>query len=246
MLKKPNTGDALRALETQYQNLIKSKFILCNIPMKNFLRCLAYYDEFSSVINKYKQNFDYKKELYKCTMEFNGVKTFTLPTIHSKIIPLVICLLLDFDDGTINITQFVLDYFPSASHNQSYYAFCDTIITPFYEALKEVCSGGEVKPQEDEITVADKQITIVNGGLFEQTEYLAQRLYDQVKKSNLSDEDREDCKIVIEGFVLATESCDSRRIKAAWIGMKNTLKIVKAMQSNLTKIEDLLNFYMVL
>lgn len=246
MLNKSKSGEALNALETQYKNLISSKFILYNIPMKGFLRCLAYYEEFNTVINKYKQNFDYKKELYKCTMEFNGVKTFTLPTIHSKIIPLVVCLLLDFDEGVINFPQFVLDYFPSASHNQSYYAFCDTIITPFYEAMRAVCSGEEVKPQDDEITIADKQITIVNGGLFEQTEYLAQRLYDAVKKSNLSDADREDCKIVIEGFLLATESCDSRRIKASWIGMKNTLKVVKAMQNNLTKIEDLLNFYMVL
>lgn len=239
-------GEALRALETQYNNIMKAKFILSSVPRKNFLRCLAYYDEFSTVINKYKQNFDYKKELYKCIIEINGVKTFTLPTVHSKIIPLVVCLLLDFDDNTTNFTEFVLDYYPSTSYNQSYYAFCDSIITPFYEAIKAVAFGGEVKTQEDEITIADKQLTIVNGGLFEQTEYLCQRLYEQVKKSNLSDEDREDCKIVIEGYLLATESCDSRRIKCAWIGMKNTLKVVKAMQSNLTKIEDLLKFYMVL
>ena len=54
------------------------------------------------------------------------------------------------------------------------------------------------------------------------------------------------CKLVIEGFLLATESCDSRRIRSAWIGMKNTLKIVKAITTQLTKIEDLLKFYLVL
>lgn len=239
-------GEALRALDSQYEQLVKSKFIFCSAPMKNFLKCLAYYDEFSAVIKKYKQNFDYKKEFYKCAMDINGVKTFTLPTIHSKIIPLVTCLLLDFDDGTKNFTEFMLDYFPSASHNQSYYAFCDAVITPFYEAIKAVAFGGEVRLQEDEITVADKQITIVNGGLFEQSEYLTQRLYEAVKTSNLTDEEREECKLVIEGFLLATESCDSRRIRSAWIGMKNTLKIVKAITTQLTKIEDLLKFYLVL
>lgn len=241
-----NGKDALRALEAQYNQLVSAKFILCAIPMKNFLKCLAYYDEFSSVIKKFKQNFDYKKELYKCSTEINGVKTFTLPTIHSKIIPLVTCLLLDFDDGSKNFTQFVLDYFPGASHNQSYFAFCDAVITPFYEAIVAVASGNEVKVIEDEITIADKQINIVNGGLFEQSEYLAQRLYEAVKQSDIENCDREECKIVIEGFLLATESCDSRRIKSSWIGMKNTLKPVKGAKNTLTKLEDLLKFYLVL
>ena len=245
-MKNTNSKDAIRALEAQYNQLVSAKFILCAIPMKNFLKCLAYYEEFSSVIKKFKQNFDYKKELYKCSTEINGIKTFTLPTIHSKIIPLVTCLLLDFDDGSKNFTQFVLDYYPSASHNQSFFAFCDSIITPFYNAMVAVTSGNEVKIVEDEITIADKQINIVNGGLFEQSEYLAQRLYEAVKLSNISEDEREECKIVIEGFLLATESCDHRRIKSAWIGMKNTLKIVKIVKSPLTKLEDLLKFYLVL
>lgn len=239
-------GEGLRAFEAQYKQLMESKFILCAIPMRNFLKCLAYYDEFNSVIKKFRQNFDYKKEIYKCSTEINGIKTFTMPTIHSKIIPLVTCLLLDFDDGSKNLTQFILDYFPSASHNQSYRAFCDTIITPFYEAMLAVTSGNDVKVVEDEISIADKQIDLVNGGLFEQGEYLAQRLYEAIKMSSIADEDREECKIVIEGFLLATESCDSRRIKSAWIGMKNTLKPLKIANSPLTKLEDLLKFYMVL
>lgn len=128
-------NEAVAAFSAQCDEFIGSKLIMSNQKIRMLLRCMAYYDELKKLAYDCRFNFDYDDEYNRAIVNLGTATIFRLPASLRKRVALILCLLLDFDEGRRDFVKFVQDFYRADDKNDSYVGFINGIIAPFKEAV---------------------------------------------------------------------------------------------------------------
>ena len=121
--------------------LTKCKFIMATTKIKDLLKCIVNSPELYGLFDKVTQDFNYPEQKSMCLISGDGVLPgrVVLPKTVGKRLAFIFCLLVEFDEETLNLNDFLQMYFiEDGSYFGSYRAFCDTIIVSLADLVKQV------------------------------------------------------------------------------------------------------------
>ena len=125
------TGEGIEALVAALDDLQNAGLIMADKKIKAVLKCLAYYDEFRTVLAYCSDGFDYAAEKRKALQKAGDYHVLRLPKNAKTLVPLVAGLLVEFDDGTEDFISFCATYYPAADRQGSMTACCADMLERF-------------------------------------------------------------------------------------------------------------------
>lgn len=126
--------------------VMQSKFILADTKIGDLLKAIASSDLLYAFFREITRDFDYPaaKEKY-----MNGAasspqrRRLLFPDDLSEKLAFIFCLLIDLDNKDIDLSDFLREFFyEDGSVYESYYAFCNQVIKPFKNDVKNIFRGG--------------------------------------------------------------------------------------------------------
>ena len=220
------TGEGIEALVAALDDLQNAGLIMADKKIKAVLKCLAYYDEFRTVLAYCSDGFDYAAEKRKALQKAGDYHVLRLPKNAKTLVPLVAGLLVEFDDGTEDFISFCATYYPAADRQGSMTACCADIV-------------------KEDAPLAPRTVEFAQDGLQKQTEYLLVAMVRAVDDGSLSEEDRKDLLTMLEGYSAALDTRDTLMIKAVWLGVKRALASLKMCAKEIAAMDELLRLYLV-
>ena len=150
------------------------KFLLVDSKINNLLKQIGEIDCLYNLFEELLKGYDFEKEFNHCQIKFIGKPArFEVPKEPNKFLPLVFCMLVQIQDGSIDLPEFLKKYYNSSSAE-----FAKEIILPFKSLIvdmfelpadaseleEEKEEKEEVKEEnmEEEISYYDKLSELVN------------------------------------------------------------------------------------
>lgn len=234
-------GEGIEALVAVLDDMQGSNLILVDKKVKSLLKCLAYYEEFRTVLAYCNNGFDYQAEKRKALVKIGERSFLRLPKNPVTLVALVANMLVDFDDGTMDFVSFAGDYFPADTKQDSF----DKCFASFMESFKVALVSLVVDGAPVDEKPVEREVEFAANGLQQQTEYLLVAMVNAVQESKMNEAERADYMLMLEGFAAALDSRDSLMIKSIWFGLKKALGAVKLCQKEIQRVDDMLKLYMV-
>ena len=235
------TGEGIEALVAALDDLQNAGLIMADKKIKAVLKCLAYYDEFRTVLAYCSDGFDYAAEKRKALQKAGDYHVLRLPKNAKTLVPLVAGLLVEFDDGTEDFISFCATYYPAADRQGSMTACCADMLERFKLDIVSLVVEGV----KEDAPLAPRTVEFAQDGLQKQTEYLLVAMVRAVDDGSLSEEDRKDLLTMLEGYSAALDTRDTLMIKAVWLGVKRALASLKMCAKEIAAIDELLRLYLV-
>ena len=235
------TGEGIEALVAALDDLQNAGLIMADKKIKAVLKCLAYYDEFRTVLAYCSDGFDYATEKRKALQKAGDYHVLRLPKNAKTLVPLVAGLLVEFDDGTEDFISFCATYYPAADRQGSMTACCADMLERFKLDIVSLVVEGV----KEDAPLAPRTVEFAQDGLQKQTEYLLVAMVRAVDDGSLSEEDRKDLLTMLEGYSAALDTRDTLMIKAVWLGVKRALASLKMCAKEIAAMDELLRLYLV-
>ena len=235
------TGEGIEALVAALDDLQNAGLIMADKKIKAVLKCLAYYDEFRTVLAYCSDGFDYAAEKRKALQKAGDYHVLRLPKNAKTLVPLVAGLLVEFDDGTEDFISFCATYYPAADRQGSMTACCADMLERFKLDIVSLVVEGV----KEDAPLAPRTVEVAQDGLQKQTEYLLVAMVRAVDDGSLSEEDRKDLLTMLEGYSAALDTRDTLMIKAVWLGVKRALASLKMCAKEIAAMDELLRLYLV-
>ena len=235
------TGEGIEALVAALDDLQNAGLIMADKKIKAVLKCLAYYDEFRTVLAYCSDGFDYAAEKRKALQKAGDYHVLRLPKNAKTLVPLVAGLLVEFDDGTEDFISFCATYYPAADRQGSMTACCADMLERFKMDIVSLVVEGV----KEDAPLAPRTVEFAQDGLQKQTEYLLVAMVRAVDDGSLSEEDRKDLLTMLEGYSAALDTRDTLMIKAVWLGVKRALASLKMCAKEIAAMDELLRLYLV-
>lgn len=235
------TGEGIEALVAALDDLQNAGLIMADKKIKAVLKCLAYYDEFRTVLAYCSDGFDYAAEKRKALQKAGDYHVLRLPKNAKTLVPLVAGLLVEFDDGTEDFISFCATYYPAADRQGSMTACCADMLERFKLDIVSLVVEGV----KEDAPLAPRAVEFAQDGLQKQTEYLLVAMVRAVDDGSLSEEDRKDLLTMLEGYSAALDTRDTLMIKAVWLGVKRALASLKMCAKEIAAMDELLRLYLV-
>lgn len=139
---------------TKCDELKKSKFIMATTKLKDVLKCIVNCPELYNLFSTVTKDFNYPAMKQRCLVAsddgYLAKYYITLPRSLYDRLAFLFCLLVEFDQGSINLNDFLARYFTEdGSYAASYRAFCDGIIKPLEESVMQAFEGKVKLPSPD-------------------------------------------------------------------------------------------------
>lgn len=233
------SNEAVAAFSAQCDEFIGSKLIMSNQKIRMLLKCMAYYDALRKLVEDCRFNFDYDAEYNRAIVNLGTATVFRLPSSQRKRVALIVCLLLDFDEGRRDFVRFIQDFYRAEDKNDSYVGFINGIIAPFKEAVLTLISEDD----KADFEIRDDKRIEVNAALAEQAEYFIRTQISAVKDSKLDLDTRKELVFVLDNFLTVLNMRDAQLIKAYWIGLKNLLVSNKQYSKNADALNNVVKAY---
>lgn len=234
-------GEGIEALVAVVDDLQNAGLIMADKKIKALLKCLAYYDEFRTVLAYCSDGFDYAAEKRKALQKAGDYHVLRLPKNAKTLVPLVAGLLVEFDDGTEDFISFCATYYPAADRQGSMTACCADMLERFKLDIVSLVVEGV----KEDAPLAPRTVEFAQDGLQKQTEYLLVAMVRAVDDGSLSEEDRKDLLTMLEGYSAALDTRDTLMIKAVWLGVKRALASLKMCAKEIAAMDELLRLYLV-
>jgi hypothetical protein len=137
------TYEQIKTFLDKCDELKKCKFIMATTKIKDLLKCIVNSVELYKLFDEVTKDFDYLAEKKQCLVTVNnGIikKSYlSLPETMGRRLAFIFCLLVEFDNDTMNFNDFLRQYFPEdGSYFASYHAFCATVIDSLSDIIREV------------------------------------------------------------------------------------------------------------
>lgn len=219
------------------EDVCNAKFIIsCNM----INRLLQFMPNFSCImqfIARCNQGENYRLLLDNAS----GGNIFKLPSSNKKIVALVTGLLFDIDQMNIDFNSFLIRYYFSEDYEDSYKAFCNSVIKPYAKAFgimleDDIDDKEEEKLSEGQI-ISDKAI---QEQLFPLINSIREHVFSDSKLSNAK---KDDLLNILEGFIYAFELQNAKMVKTIWLGIKYAFNGYKDISVHLESINNMLQLY---
>ena len=223
--------------------MIDSKFLLAQPCIAGVLKCIINSPELYQFIKDSLLNIDCEAELMKATLS-DASETFKLPTSKRVMVALITYLLNQFDNNEIDLMEFIAFYY-NPDTNIGYQVFCQEVIVPYIEAVKDLFIGVKADCEIEE----EKQHNEykVNMAVYEQADIILKDILTEIQAdNNITEIERAEYISIVEGMMVSLSNLDQKVIIAIWIGMKYTLCHNKRITKLLKELERLFKSYLIL
>lgn len=185
--------------------VMQSKFIIADTKISELLKSIVTSDLLYAFFREITKDFDYGAACRECMGETAGdpshKKRLRFPEDPEKKLAFIFCLLVDFDNKTLDLGEFLQEYFyEDGSVYESFYAFSNQVIKPFKNAVKIMFSES---PRCAETMDASARV----GGE-------RKRIY----ASSLNDGKKVDALLILNALGDALEKGDERAVAALLCG----------------------------
>ncbi len=230
--------------ENSIEQIFKSTIITADIAIDRFLAEITTTPELYAIIVDSNTDFSYKTEFSKAVLNSATGKTFCLPQSKKKVIALVTKLLYDFIRKRNSIVDFVMTYFKTTSHQDSYMVFLDKVMTPYVQAFYEIVSGQEAVAVEEAIIDETSPVTVFSDNALDEIATYIEKIKDDLHlSSDFTDQTRDELISLLDGTIYILESHNAVLIRTSYIGLKNTLLLYRIGLRELKEIERLFVSY---
>lgn len=234
-------GEGVAALVSITDEMQIVNLIMVDKKIKDLLKCLAYYDEFRTVLQYVNRGFDYSAEKRKAMQRVGEYNVLRLPKAEKTLVALVSNMLVEFDSGKMDIIAFASVYFPGASNQESYEKFVAGVIEPFKLALVSLVVGGI----EEETPLVERTVEFAPSGLNDQAQSLLIALVKSVNEAQLDADTRAELLLILEGFAAALDSRDALIIKSIWLGLRRALASLRICDREIAKMNEVMVMYLI-
>ena len=233
--------EGVHALVCALEDVRNSNLIFVDKKLRNVLKCLAYYEEFRTVLAYCNKNFDYEAEKRRALTKLGDSNILRLPKNQKTLVALVANMLVEFDAGVMDILSFSTAFYPSETKQESFDTLCVKLLEPFKLAIVNYVVEG-IHEEAPEIS---HQVEFAPSGLMGQVEYLLVGMAKEVQLATLDETERKDLSVMLEGFSVALDARDSLMIKAIWLGLKRSLSADNLCSKEIEKVDETLRLYLV-
>lgn len=227
---------AYTGLVARCNDLAKGRFIMAGNAIKGLLRYLASNPSLMGYVAKCNTGVDYKQEFQAAVVG----NSFKLPPSSRGVVALVTGLLYEFDRGTQSLHKFLKTFFRSDDIDQSFRMFCNSVITAYVLAFKNVLDDKEEEKTarfgEGDFVVQDIVKENVVPYITSLTELVA-------SDERLSDETRDDYITMLEGLYYAFEIASAKMVKVVWLGLRSVMEGYRNAYSYLDGMQALMQAY---
>lgn len=186
----------LRQIDTfliKCDELMQSKFIIADTKISEVLKSIAASDLLYAFFRDITGEFDYpaaqQKYMNYSPEGTQGMRKLLFPEDPQQKLAFIFCLLVDFDSKRIDLSRFLQEYFyGDGSVYESFYAFCNQVIKPFRNTVRQMFRGWKSSEQEEEMLALEKLRKIV------------QSERARIFSSNLSDVDKVNALIILNAL----------------------------------------------
>ncbi len=142
--------------------LRRCKFIMATTHIKEVLTAIAASETLYGLFAEVTKDFDYISAKRSClSVSGEGFAQrwkVVLPAQPADRLAFVFCLLAEFDRGTMNLNDFLQRYFPEdGSYSSSFRSFCNAVIAPFEEIVRQLAEDDEDVSAEAVQNAADPE-----------------------------------------------------------------------------------------
>ncbi|MEG1751527.1 MAG: hypothetical protein RR140_00930 [Clostridia bacterium] len=118
--------------------MIDGKFILADNKIANILNNIASSKQIFNLLSDCVENFNFSKEFARAKVKSpTKAGTFILPDKKEVLLPLVFCLLVEIENGTLDFRTFLNDFFATEVNGLTGYSrFSKEVIQPFKLAIQ--------------------------------------------------------------------------------------------------------------
>lgn len=130
--------------------VMRSKFIIADTKIGELLKSIATSDILYAFFREITKNFDYigAQQKYMNFMPDGSTnkRKLLFPEDPAEKLAFIFCLLVDFDNKTFDLGEFLQEYFyEDGSYYESFYAFSNQVIKPFKNMIKVMFKEEELK-----------------------------------------------------------------------------------------------------
>ncbi|MCD8039904.1 MAG: hypothetical protein LUF82_00075 [Clostridia bacterium] len=138
-----STKEEALAFLDKCKQLKTSKFIMATAGIKDILKSIVNSQTLYELFHEVTKNFDYIAAKRACfvTVQDGFLKRscLKLPESVGDRLAFIFCLLVEFDNDTLNFTEFLQQFFAEdGSYFASFHSFCDKVIVSLEDIIKEV------------------------------------------------------------------------------------------------------------
>ena len=234
----PYNGEGVQALVCALDDMKNSTLVYADLSRQRVLKCLAYYEEFKSVLARCNQGFDFNAEMTKACVVIGEENYFRMPEGKKEIVALVANLLMEFD--RVSMLTFLHTFFPATTEKESYDFFMQGVVEPFKLAIVDLVVNGI----EDAPKVVERTVEFASSGVQQQAEHLVRDVYYVISSASIDEELRSNLSVMLEGFAAALDMRDSLMIRAIWLGFKGALEAAKLCKKEVEQIDEVLRQYL--
>ena len=147
-----NNLEQLQEFVSACNDFADGKFILADIKISKILRLISKTPQLYDLIAECMINFDFREEWKKATAS----TVLKLPETDAKRISFIFCMLNNFDDKNLDVTNILERFFSYDSTCSAYDLFLKNIIAEFKRLVISNLNFGELAEEETQATNIDE------------------------------------------------------------------------------------------
>lgn len=243
MIKYSVNSKDLKDFMEKCDTLCKSKLILADKKISNLLKSIAASEDLCIFFKQCLEDFNYKIEFLKAKQPQAEKKDkFILKMPEGKtLIAFVFCLLCEFENKEKDLTDFLIEFY---DYNElfcdGYENFCNKVITPFKEAVSELCKGEQQQELNIKPLQANDNIKIDKEKYIKVIKVYQDLCRNILKEGQLTAQERIEYKIVADSFFSACKKMEEEEINILFIALKHMCKNYRFLNNKVKQIEKIL------
>lgn len=214
------------------------KFIVAPTKISDLLKCIVNSRELYGLFDAVTNNFDYPAVKRNCLVTITN-STYersyvALPQTTGQVLAFIFCLLVEFDNNTLNFNDFLRRYFPEdGSYVASYRAFCSVIIKSLQDAIllvfeNELNNPDNLKVPEKPDAKRAQLISVANVLIKQEIEYIT--------KCSVPEEDKEGGLKLLYQLLEAVKGGNKNLIEALACGYNYFILYNKCISENVAEL----------
>lgn len=218
-----DTKEQVLSFLEKCEELKSCKFIMATTKIKDLLKCIVNCPEIYRLFQAVTKNFNYPEAKKNCLVTVNeGVfekNSVVLPQTVGQRLAFIFCLLVEFNENTINFNDFLCRYYPEdGSYVAGYRMFCETVVKGLQEAVIQVFKDELSVPAENggetaETTSNSRKAEVVSALNLT----IAEELHNLLE-SNVADDEKEGGAKILSQLYEAVQAENEELIDALIFG----------------------------
>lgn len=234
----------INAFMNSCDDLINGKFIFAGNKVANILKAINESPELYEVIAECLKDFNYEKEFGRAKVKLPTKKgTFKMPEENTSKIPLVFCMLVEIQEGKIDLKQFLADYFDCEEEEMSQFEkFANEVIVPFKNAIAylfDIEGQNKFKPQPKvEVKEEQKAPQSKLQEYFNDVKTIVDNIVRDLEYVKVKEIVAEDIKYLADGIKHSILKQDIKMVNSMVIGVCYAVKQVKKLRYYEDELKD--------